>query len=316
MISTELTPAAEPAFYFVGVTTGKSSIMKVFPAWARHLGISECIRGIDCKWHDDPEVYRTVVDFLKHDELSLGALVTTHKLDLLKASRDRFEWLDPYATQLEEVSSISKRDGQLRGHAKDPISSGLSFDAIKPGSYWGETGAELCLLGAGGSSLALTIHLMKQEEGKRPSKIYVTNRSEKRLNEMKEVHSKMDCPIPVEYFLCPTPEQNDAVVAKLKEGSMVINATGLGKDAPGSPLTNAVSFPVNGIAWDFNYRGDLIFMDQARAQQEAKNLQIEDGWVYFVHGWLCVIEEVFNLDIPSSGPEFDRLCDIAAEARK
>ena len=316
MIPTELTPATEPTFYFVGMTTGKSSIMKVFPAWARHLGISQCIKGIDCKWHDDAEVYRSVVDFLKNDELSLGALVTTHKLDLLKAARDMFEYLDPYARQLEEVSSLSKRDGQLRGHAKDPITSGHSFNAIRPGEYWGRTGAEVCLLGAGGSSLALTIHLMKQDEGKRPSRILVTNRSEKRLDEMKEVHSTMDCPIPVQYFLCPTPEINDEVVSRLEEGSMVINATGLGKDAPGSPLTDAAEFPVNGIAWDFNYRGDLIFMDQAEAQKDAKQLQIEDGWVYFVHGWTSVIAEVFDIDIPSSGPEFDKLCDIAAEARK
>ncbi len=316
MTSADLTPATVPTFYFIGVTTGKSSIMKVFPAWARHLGISECIKGIDCKWHDDPQVYRTVVDFLKHDELSLGGLVTTHKLDLLKASRDLFDWLDPYAIQLDEVSSISKRDGQLRGHAKDPISSGLSFDAIVPGEYWGESGAEVCVLGAGGSSLALTIHLMKQPEGKRPTCIHVTNRSEKRLNEMKGVHARMDCPIPVTYTLCPTPAENDAVVARLKPGSMVINATGLGKDAPGSPLTDAVSLPRNGLVWEFNYRGDLIFLDQAVAQQATKDLKIEDGWVYFVHGWLCVIREVFGLDIPSSGPEFDKLCDIAAEARR
>jgi shikimate 5-dehydrogenase len=316
MTPNELTPATQPTFYFVGMTTGKSSIMKVFPAWARHLGISECIQGIDCKWHDEPDVYRKVVDFLKHDPLSLGALVTTHKLDLLKAARDRFEWLDPYAEQLAEVSSISKRDGQLRGHAKDPISSGLSFEAVATGDYWAKTGAEICLLGAGGSSLALTIYLMNQPADARPSRILVTNRSELRLNEMKAVHAKMDCPIPIEYFLCPTPDLNDRVVAQLAPGSMVINATGLGKDAPGSPLTDAAEFPKQGIAWDFNYRGELVFLDQARAQKDARGLSIEDGWVYFVHGWRCVIEEVFDLDIPASGPQFDQLCDIAAKARQ
>ncbi|CCV08334.1 hypothetical protein MESS2_730230 [Mesorhizobium metallidurans STM 2683] len=31
-------PATRPTLYFIGVTTGKSSIMKVFPAWARFLG--------------------------------------------------------------------------------------------------------------------------------------------------------------------------------------------------------------------------------------------------------------------------------------
>lgn len=315
MIASELTPATEPSFYFVGVTTGKSSIMKVFPRWAEHLGISGCIKGVDCMLHDDPDVYRQVVDFLKQDPLSLGALVTTHKLDLLTAARDRFDWLDPYATQLGEVSCISKRVGKLRGHAKDPITSGLSFEAIKPVSYWSDTDAEVCILGAGGSSLALTIYLLQQAEGRRPSRIHVTNRSERRLEEMKTVHAEMDCPIPVEYSLCPTPPGNDAVVAQLKDGSMVINATGLGKDAPGSPLTDAAEFPKNGIAWEFNYRGELVFLDQARAQEKAKGLHVEDGWVYFLHGWLSVISEVFDLEIPSSGAVFDELSEIAASTR-
>jgi shikimate 5-dehydrogenase len=93
-----------------------------------------------------------------------------------------------------------------------------------------------------------------------------------------------------------------------------MNATGLGKDAPGSPITDAAVFPEDGIAWDFNYRGDLVFMDQARAQQTGRNLRIEDGWVYFIHGWTRVIAEVFHIDIPTSGPEFDRLSRIAGEA--
>lgn len=304
-----------PTFYFIGVTTGKSSIMKVFPAWAAHLGLGDCeIRGIDCKWHDEPEVYRAVVSFLKNDILSLGALVTTHKLDLLKASRDLFDELDPYAKQLDEVSCISKRNGRFCGHAKDPITAGLSFDAIVDGDHW-QHGAEICVLGAGGSSLALTIHLMRRPDGRRPSRIYVTNRSPKRLEEMKLVHARMQCPIPVEYHLCPDASDNDRVVNILKPGSMVINATGLGKDAPGSPLTDAARFPENGIAWEFNYRGDLIFLDQARSQKHARNLVIEDGWVYFIHGWSRVIAEVFDINIPTEGPGFGKLCDIAAKVR-
>ena len=31
------TPAEQRTMYFIGVTTGKSSIMKVFPAWAEEL---------------------------------------------------------------------------------------------------------------------------------------------------------------------------------------------------------------------------------------------------------------------------------------
>ena len=48
--------------YFVGVTTAKSMIMRVFPKWARHLALGDCrIRGIDLAQHDTAERYRQVV---------------------------------------------------------------------------------------------------------------------------------------------------------------------------------------------------------------------------------------------------------------
>jgi hypothetical protein len=34
-----------------------------------------------------------------------------------------------------------------------------------------------------------------------------------------------------------------------------------------------------------------------------------------MHGWTRVIAEVFAVEIPASGPEFDRLATIAAAAR-
>ncbi|MFW5688380.1 MAG: shikimate dehydrogenase family protein [Spirochaetota bacterium] len=313
----DLTPATERTFYFVGVTTGKSSIMRVFPAWAKHLGLDAVIRGIDCAWHDDPERYRAVVSFIKNDPLSLGALVTTHKIDLLDASRELFDGLGRHAELLGEVSSISKRDGELWGHAKDPVTSGLSLEAFLPEDHWRRSGGALCLLGAGGSSLALTTYCMEElPEGNRPSRIVVTNRSAPRLDAMRTVHEKINPGIAVEYHHCPEPGQNDAVVSGLPPGSVVANATGLGKDAPGSPLTSAARFPERGYAWDFNYRGDLLFIDQARAQQEERGLHVEDGWTYFIHGWTRVIAEVFHRDIPTSGPEFDELSRIAAEARR
>ncbi len=56
MTARDLVPLEKPTFFFVGVTTAKSSIMKVFPKWAEELGIGgTAIAGIDCRWHDDPE---------------------------------------------------------------------------------------------------------------------------------------------------------------------------------------------------------------------------------------------------------------------
>lgn len=312
------TKATKPIMYFIGVTTAKSSIMKVFPEWAKALNLGDCeIKGMDFKQHDDPALYREAVAFIRNDPLSLGALVTTHKLDLLKACRDQFDRLDPLAEMMHEISSISKDNGKLVGHAKDPITSGLSLEAFLPSNHWANTGAEALLLGAGGSSIALSWHMMKKEHGaNRPSKIIVTNRSQPRLDEIREFHKSLNSGVATEYYLSPTPAHNDAVCARLKPGSLVVNATGLGKDAPGSPLTGAAVFPQDGFAWEFNYRGDLVFLDQARAQAKARRLTVEDGWIYFIHGWTRVIAEVFHVNIPTSGPEFDRLSRIAGATRK
>lgn len=307
-------PAAEPTMYFVGVTTGKSSIMKVFPHWAKALGIEAVLRGIDVEIHAPPDDYRRVVDFIKHDPLSLGALVTTHKIDLLTAARDRFDEIDEYAEILGEVSSISKRAGLLCGHAKDPISSGLALEAFLPADWWTQTGAEAILFGAGGSALAMSMYLMHPRHGKnRPRKVVVTNRSEPRLEEMQRIHRRLDYGVPCEYHHCPTFEQNDRVLAAAPPRSLVMNATGLGKDRPGSPVTDQGVFPEHALAWDFNYRGDLKFLAQARSQQSQRGLTVEDGWIYFIHGWTQVVAEVFHIEI---GPgQIDQLSRIAAEVR-
>lgn len=104
--------AKVPTMYFIGVTTTKSSIMTLFPEWAKALGLKDVVlKGIDLEIHADPAEYRKVVEFIKNDELSLGALVTTHKIDLYEAAKDLFDFLDPYAQMFGELSSISKRGG-------------------------------------------------------------------------------------------------------------------------------------------------------------------------------------------------------------
>ena len=84
-----------PTFYFVGVTTTKSAIRKVFPRWMDILGRAEMsnLDGIDHKLHDDPDAYRASVAQIKYDPRSLGGLVTSHKINLLKAARDMFDLL-------------------------------------------------------------------------------------------------------------------------------------------------------------------------------------------------------------------------------
>jgi len=88
-----------PTFYFVGVTTSQSSIMRVFPRWMEALGRAEIvIEGIDHKLHDDRESYRATVAQIKFDPLSLGALVTSHKIDIMEAALDMFDVVDEAGT--------------------------------------------------------------------------------------------------------------------------------------------------------------------------------------------------------------------------
>ena len=290
-------PATEPTMYFIGVTTGQSSIMRIFPIWAKALGIQGCLKGIDIAIHAPAEDYRAAVEFIRSDPLSLGALVTTHKIDLLNACRDLFDELDPYAQQFGEISSISKRDGRLWGHAKDPISVGLALDSFLPAEHWQKyPEAQACELGAGGSALAVCAYLAHEKHGDAvPARIQMDNRSVGRLAEA--VHLLGNSRVQMSFNLCPIPEWNDRIVEALPEGSLVINATGMGKDRPGSPLTDKCRFPKNGVIWEFNYRGSLEFMHQAEAQREERGLQIENGWTYFIHGWTQVIAEVFHIDI-------------------
>ena len=286
-------------FYFIGVTTTKSSIMKVFPIWMETLGKPEIvIEGVDLKIHDDPQAYRQAVAQIKYDPLSLGALVTTHKIDLFNAARDMFEYFDPYALTCGEISSISKKEGRLEGHAKDPITAGLSLDSIIGKDYFGNTGGEVLCFGAGGSGVATALHLINKSDAKdRPMKFTFTNRSPKRLEHAREMVSKTGTDIKFEYICTQDPAENSRFMEGLPEGSVVINATGMGKDTPGSPIIWEGKFPKNGVAWEFNYRGELDFLQQARAQEKSQNLRIEDGWEYFLHGWTQVVAQVLHIDL-------------------
>ena len=203
--------------YFIGVTTHQSSIMQVFPRWAEYLGLGDvAMQGIDFRWHDDPQHYRQAVEFIKHDPLSVGALVTTHKMDLLQACRDQFDELDDYATRMHEVSSISKEDGRLCGQAVDPITSGLALEAILGADYWRRTGADAFVCGAGGSSIAVTWYLLQSQHGdNRPSRLFVSNRSPPRLREIEQLHRQQPTDVEIQYHHTPTPADSDAILADL-----------------------------------------------------------------------------------------------------
>jgi hypothetical protein len=118
----------------------------------------------------------------------------------------------------------------------------------------------------------------------RPALLTVTDRSAVRLDRLRALQERINAAVPVTYCAVDGPQDNDALPAALSPGSLLVNATGLGKDRPGSPLSDATRFPERG-----------------------------DGWRYFILGWTAAIAEVFerpispaDLDAPTAAAAFAR----------
>lgn len=309
------TPATTTGGYmgFVGVSTGSSSIMKVFPKWAEVLGLpTENLIGHDLPMDATPEQYVAMVEQIRDDPQHRGALVTTHKMNVFAAASDLFDELDPFAVSCSEISSISKRGDRLIGRAKDPLTVDLALNDFLPTDHFARTGAEVVILGAGGSGTALSWALAERADA--PAKITVTARDDDKLDHLREVHRQHGTPDGlITYVRTDTVHDAAAIVAGAPAGSLIVNATGLGKDRPGSPLPDDVAFPEDAWVWEFNYRGSLEFLHQARAQEGARGLHVVDGWRYFIHGWSQVVADVFEIDLT---PEIvERLAQAAESVR-
>lgn len=279
---------------FIGVTTRQSAAMRLFPRWARELGLGDVkLAGCDLPIHAEPSQYREVVQRIKEGERERGALVTTHKIDLYESCRDLFDEVDHDAKLCGETSSLSKRSGRLRARATDPITAGKTLEEFLP-----QDPREVLCLGGGGSAIAISLYLMRREPpAGRPTRIKVVNRTQPRLEAMRAIHAQLRSNAPVDYIRNGDPRLNDELLRDLPPGSLVINATGMGKDAPGSPITDAAVFPNGSFVWELNYRGGLGFLHQALAQREKRDLRVHDGWRYFLHGWFTIIGDVFNVAI-------------------
>ena len=293
--------------YFLGVSTSHSSIMTIFPAWAEALGLDAQIVGLDLALTAPPDEFRTVLARMADDPFAAGALVTTHKTALYDAAHDLFTDLDDWARLCREVSCIALRPQSIRGWAKDPITARQACTWLLGDDPWAGGDTDVVCLGAGGAGLALTVAVLGGVH--QPTRYVLVDKDPRRLDIARSAVAQLDVRAEVEYVVTAAASTSDSLVASARPGSLVVNATGMGKDLPGSPVSDRVVFPVEAIAWDLNYRGDLRFLDFASAQSADRGVRISDGWQYFLHGWTEVIGEVFDVAIDSAA--FDGLKAIA-----
>jgi shikimate dehydrogenase len=278
---------------FIGVTTGSSLIHEAMAIWQPLLARPCGLRGLDIALDADDDTYATMLDDLRRDEDVLGAVVTVHKVRVLQAGKDRFSWLDPLAQACGEVNAIRRSDRGLHGWARDPVSAGRVVDRIWPDSE----GYVVCL-GAGGTALALAHYLFATRP---PIRFICADPNGTAVDQLVRL-----APASVEGHIGDGPWDN--LVRSAPPGSLVINATGMGKDRPGSPITTKATFPARAVVWELNYRGQLEFLRLGRYQAASSGLHVHDGWQLFCHGWAAALTAVLDL------PEDDRLGDHFAQA--
>jgi shikimate 5-dehydrogenase len=267
--------------YFLGVTTGKSAIHKIFPRWTALAGIPNAVlRGIDIPIDAPPAMHRSAIRAIIEDPDAAGGLVTTHKVSVFARARDLFTGFDRDAETLGEVNCIVRRPGVLNGLATDTLTAGLAVDALL-----GDAPAPRAtlILGAGGAAVALAVNLFRERAA---TNVILTDISAARLAHVRSL-------TPARCELVASAADHDRLLASMPPGSLIVNATGIGKDRPGSPLTPSARFPVGSVAWDFNYRGNLSFLELARSQ----GIRAADGWNYFLHGWSQVMSRVFGFEL-------------------
>jgi shikimate dehydrogenase len=256
---------------FVGVDTGGSRIHREFPAWAARLGRPEwTLRGVDLPLTAPAAAHRELVAAVAANPNVAGAVVTSHKLRLHRAAAELLRRTDALADLTLEINVLARTaDGGVDGFARDP----LALAAVL--HRFGVAGRDVVVYGAGGAGTALLLALTLDEQ-RRPRDITVVDTDDAALAALRATAER--CSVLDDRLRLHSPA---TAPARLPDHALVVNATGLGKDRPGSPLPPGTVLPPTATAWDFNYRGDLTFLADARAQGATA----VDGWDYFVAGW-------------------------------
>ncbi|MGN9908422.1 hypothetical protein ACTMTJ_12830 [Phytohabitans sp. LJ34] len=282
----------QPLVVFVGVSTGGSLAHAVFDRWAAALDRPWRLRGLDLPIDTPPETYRRFLAAVRGNAAVAGAVVTAHKLRLYRACAAGITLGDDLVEVTREVNTLAARDGLVQGYARDA----LALSHVLPPA------TDVLCLGAGGAGTALLLAL----QGRDTASATFADTSPEALDDLRAVAERAGANgARLAYVPVRGPGDCDALVAGPPAPGLVVNATGLGKDAPGSPVTDAAPFGPSTLAWDFNYRGGLEFLRQAAARRAPT----VDGWDYFVAGWTGCLTAI--ADVPFTAGV---LADFAAAA--
>jgi shikimate dehydrogenase len=96
------------------------------------LGRDVRLIGCDLPVEAPTTAYRGVVRELANDTNAVGAVITSHKVAVLRAAGDLIGSLDALASECGEVNALRRVASTLSGFARDPVSVGRVVDEIWP----------------------------------------------------------------------------------------------------------------------------------------------------------------------------------------
>jgi shikimate 5-dehydrogenase len=289
----------------VGVRTQGSAALRAFPGWARALGLDGELKAIDIPLDAPGDAYRKLVACVRASADVDGVVVTAHKARLFKEASADIDELDEMAALCREISVIRRDGDRLIGSAIEPRSVGCTLrEMIEPTANC----PELLVFGAGGTATAILAYFYAiGAELVAPKVVHVVDVLPERAAALRDSVARWSRNLRVE---TPTPAEAVSTMKDLRQGSLIVNASGLGKDRAGSPVPLPALWPRRAVVWDLNYRGDLAFLMDAKSAATARCLQVHDGWRLFLHGWSEALGCIRTRRL--SRTEFDQLERVAS----
>jgi shikimate 5-dehydrogenase len=299
---------------FAGITTGGSAVRRVFPQWMELLGESIDLETVDIPAGSPATPYRVLVSRLAADQSVRGAVITAHKRAVHDYAADLLAGTDKAARTFREISVLYRQAGRLHGTVIEPASIATTLVQMGNGNPIITQDADTVVYGAGGTAVSLIACLTDPgwPTRARPRCLHLTDISVDRLQ-----HAH-DLAVGGPDKLCVAVHNTSGQASlgelgPLPDRSLIVNATGLGKDRPGSPVMLPAPWPQEARVWDLNYRGQLLMLDDARAAAPERRLTTHDGWLLFINGWAESLARITGRPILADARVM--MSDLARQAR-
>ncbi|WP_158691059.1 hypothetical protein [Streptomyces sp. 351MFTsu5.1] len=284
---------------FLGVNSQGSAALFNFPRWMHALGFTAQLEAVDLPVGSSSAEIRKTISRISQDSEIRGAIVTTHKISVHEYGRDMIHILAPQSQALGEVGLLRRAaDGTLQGYAHDVESMAHALEDLFRTPWPGVENRDVFIIGAGGAGTALA-YVLSSLNSEQPVTVTVADND---LRRVEILRAKLANWVDGRLVTVTEMSCHSEFIENMNFGSIIVNASGSGKDWPGNPLSSAVKFPRGAVLWDLNYRflpqSEPTFLETGLRQAASRQLRLLDGWNLFLWSWAVALNALFDLHDP------------------